>query len=103
MSKMTGCSIKQLLQPPNILKTNEDHKDEKLETIQTILDDIKMSGHATQNLSIWKKILLSGVNSEHKDLPKFAEDTNSHLFGEESVHSLKVPKENIVCRQSNLR
>ena len=51
MSKMTDCFIKQLLQLPNILKTNEDHKDKKLKTIQTILDNIKMSGHATQNLS----------------------------------------------------
>ena len=92
MSKMTGCFIKKLLQLPNILKTNEDRKDEKLETTQTILDDIKMSGHATRNLSIWKKTLLSGVNSKHKDLPKFAENTNSHLFGEESVHSLKRAK-----------
>ena len=47
---MTGCFIKLLSQLPNILKTNGDHKDEKLEAIQTILDGIKMSGHATQNL-----------------------------------------------------
>ena len=33
-----------------ILKTNGDHKDEKFEAFQTILDGIKMSGHATQNL-----------------------------------------------------
>ena len=43
---MTGCFINLLSQLPNILKTNENHKDEK-------------------------------------DLAKFAEDTNSHLFGEE--------------------
>ena len=30
-------------------------------------------------LSIRKKILLSGVSSEYKDLAKFAEDTDSHL------------------------
>ena len=47
---MTRCFIKLLSQPPNILKTNGDHIDEKLEAIQTILDDIKMSGHANQNL-----------------------------------------------------
>ena len=41
MSKMTGCFIKLLLQLPDILKTNGDHKDEKLEAIQTILDDIR--------------------------------------------------------------
>ena len=46
---------KTTLQFPNILKTNGDHKDEKLEAIQTILDGIKMSGHATQNQSIRKK------------------------------------------------
>ena len=50
MSKMTGCFIKLLSQLPNLLKTNGDHKDDKLEAIQTILDGIKMSGHATQNL-----------------------------------------------------
>ena len=90
---MTGCFIKLLSQLPNILKTNGDHKDEKLEAIQTILDGIKMSGHATQNLvSIRKKFLLSGVSSEHKDLAKFAEDTGSHLFGKELEDSLKKAK-----------
>ena len=48
MLKMTGCFIKILSQLPNILKTRGDHKDEKLEAIQTFLDGIKMSGHATQ-------------------------------------------------------
>ena len=81
MSKMTGCFMKSLSQLPNILKTNGNHK-EKLEVTQTILDGIKMSGHANQNLvSIRKKFLLSAVSSEYKDLPKFAEDTNSRLFG----------------------
>ena len=66
ISKMTGCFIK-LLSLPNILKTNGDHRDEKLEEIQTILDGIKMSGHTTQNLvSIRKKFILSGVSSEYK-------------------------------------
>ena len=46
--KITGCFIKLLSQLPNILKTNADHKDEKLEAIQTFLDGIKLSGHATQ-------------------------------------------------------
>ena len=56
MSKMTGCFIKLLSQLPNILKINGDHKNEKLEVIQTILDGIKTSGHANQNLvSIRKK------------------------------------------------
>ena len=69
MSKNIGCFIKLISQLPNILKTNGYHKDEKLEAIQTILDGIKMSGHATQNLvSIRKKLLLSGVSSEYKDL-----------------------------------
>ena len=90
MSKMTGCFIKLLSQLPNILKTNGDHKDEKLEAIQTILDGIKMFGHANQNsVSIRKKFLLSGVSNEYKDLAKFAEDTNSHLFREELEDSLK--------------
>ena len=82
-----------LSQLPKILKTNGDHKDKKLEAIQTILDDIKMSGHATQNLvSMRKKILLSGVSSEYKDLAKFAEDTNSHLFREKLENSLRKAK-----------
>ena len=52
-----------------------------------------MPGHANQNLvSIRKKFLLSGVSSEYKDLAKFAEDTNSHLFGEELEDSLKKAK-----------
>ena len=91
MSKMTGCFIKLLSELPNILKTNGDHKDEKLGVIQIILDGIKMSGHANQNLgSIRKKFLLSGVSSEYKDLAKVAEDTDSHLFGEELEDSLKM-------------
>ena len=90
MSKMTSCFIKLLSQLPNNLKTNGDHKDEKLAVIHTILDGIKMSRHANQNLvSIRKKLLLSGVNSEYKDLDKFAEDTHFHLFGEELEDSLK--------------
>ena len=90
MSTITGCFIKLLSQLPKILKTNEDHKHEKLEGIQTILDDIKMSGHATQNLvSIRKKFLLSDVSSECKNLAKFAEDTDCHLFGEELENSLE--------------
>ena len=48
MLKMTGCFIKLLSQLLNILKTNGDHKDEKLEVIQTFLDSIKRSGHAIQ-------------------------------------------------------
>ena len=50
MSKRNGCSTKLLSQLPNILKTYGDYKDENLEAIQNILDGIKMSGHATQNL-----------------------------------------------------
>ena len=93
MSKMGGCFIKLLLQLPNILKTNGDHKDEKLEAIQTILMAWKFFGHATQNLeSIMKKFLLYGVSSEYEDLAKFAEDTDSHHFGEELEYSLKKAK-----------
>ena len=53
-----------------------------------------MSGHATQYnlLSIRKKFLLSGVSSEYKDLAKCAEDTYSHLTGEELEDSLKKVK-----------
>ena len=50
ISKMTGCFIKLLSQLNNILKTNGDNKDEKLEVIHTILDGIKMSGYANENL-----------------------------------------------------
>ena len=90
LSKMTGYFIKLLSQLPNIMKTNGDHKDEKLEAI---LDGIKMSGNATQNLvSIRKKILLSRVSSEYEDLAKFAEDTDSHLFWDELEDSLKKAK-----------
>ena len=82
------------------MKTNGDHKDEKLEVIHSILDGIKMSGHANQNLvSIGKKFLLSGVSCEYKDLAKFAEDIDSHLFGEGLEDSLK--KNIIVSRHSN--
>ena len=94
MPKMTDCFIKLLSQLPSILQTNGDYKNEKLEAIQTILDGLKMSGHAIENLkSIRKKILLSAIGNEFKDLTKFAEDTNSHLFREELENSLKKTKE----------
>ena len=48
ISKMTGCFKKLLSQLPNILKTNDDHKDEKLDVIQTILDGIKCLGMLTR-------------------------------------------------------
>ena len=65
MSKNTGCFIKLLSQFPNISKTNGYHKDEKLKAVQTILEGIKMSGHASQNLVlIRKKLLLSAFSSE---------------------------------------
>ena len=49
-----------------------------------------MSGHDNRNLvSIRKTFLLFGVSSEYKGLAKFAEDTYSHLFGEELEDSLK--------------
>ena len=93
MSKMTCYFIKLLSELPNVLKTNGDHKDKKLGVIQTILDGNKMSGHANQNLvAIRKKFLLSGVSSEYKDLTEFAEDSDSHLFGEELKDSLKKAK-----------
>ena len=53
---ITRCFIKLLSQLPSILKTNVDHKDENLEGIQTILDAIKMSRHATQHLLSIRKI-----------------------------------------------
>ena len=93
MSKMTGCFKKLLSQLPSILKINGDHNNEKLEIIQTILDGIKMSGHANQHLvSIKKKFLLSGVSSEYSYLARFALDTNSHLFAEELEDSFKRAK-----------
>ena len=48
-----------------------------------------------------KNFLLSGVSSEYKDLVKFAEDTDSHLFGEETEDSLK--EDIMVCRRSSLK
>ena len=98
MSKMTGCFIKLLSQLPNIwgqhLKTNGDHKDERLEAIQTILDVMKMSRHSTQDsVSIRKNFLLFCVSSEYNDLAKFAEDTYSH----------RIKEGIIVCRHSSLR
>ena len=47
-----------------------------------------MFENAYQNLlPISKKFLLSRVNSEYKDLAKFAEDRDSHLF-EEGIRRL---------------
>ena len=95
MSKMNGYFIKLLSQISHILKTNGDHKDEKLEVIQTILDGIKMSGHANQNfVSIRKEFWLSSVSSEYKDQAKFAEDTDSHLFWRELEDNLKKRQRN---------
>ena len=95
MSKMNGYFIKLLSQVSHILKTNGDHKDEKLEVIQTILDGIKMSGHANQNfVSIRKEFWLSSVSSEYKDQAKFAEDTDSHLFWRELEDYLKKRQRN---------
>ena len=95
LSKMTGCSINLLSELPNILKTDGDHKDEKLGVILTILDGIKMSGLANQNIVvIRKKFLLSSVSSEYKNLAKFAEDTDSHFHDleEKLEDSLKKAK-----------
>ena len=84
MCQKRSCSIKLLPYLTNILKTNEDLKDEKLEAIQISLDGIKMSGHATQSLLSKNQILLlPDVSSKYKNLAKFAEYTNSNLFGEE--------------------
>ena len=67
--KMTDYFIKLFSQLPNIVKTNGDLKDEKLEAIQTILDRMKILEHAKKNLHlIRKKLILSGVSSEYKDL-----------------------------------
>ena len=105
MIRITCCFVKLLLQLPNILKKNGGHIGEKLEAIQTILNCVKMPGHATQNLVlIRKKILLSGDSSENKDLAKFFEYANSYLNEQELEDTLKRPKESIiVCRHSNLR
>ena len=43
---MTGCFINLPLQFPNILDTNGKNETGKLETTQTLLDGIEMSGHA---------------------------------------------------------
>ena len=94
--KMTGCFIKLLSQLSNILKTSKDHKDEKLEAIQTFKRwhqiDRACNPMQPNLLSKRKKFLLSGVSSEYKDLAKFAEDTDPHLIGEELEDSLKKSK-----------
>lgn len=65
MCQKSSCSIKLLPYLTNILKTNEDLKDEKLEAIQISLDGIKMSEHATQSLLSKNQILLlPDVSSE---------------------------------------
>ena len=84
MSKMTGCLIKLLSQLPNILQTKGTTKMRSWRSL---------SGHANQNIvSIRKKFMLSGVSSEYKDLPRFAKDTDSHLFEEELEESLMKAK-----------
>ena len=105
MSKMTGCFIKLLSQLPNILKTNGVHKDEKLEAIQTILDGIKMSGHAPQTLvSIQKNSYYLGWAVNTRIWPSLLRTPTPISLGEELEDSLKKPKEGIiVCRHSNLR
>ena len=63
---MTGCFKTLLSQVPSVFKTIGDPKDEKLKAIQAVLDGIKMSRHATQNLiSIRKKLyyLVLAVNT----------------------------------------
>ena len=71
--------------------------------MKLIVDCVKMSGHATQNLVlIRKKMLLSSDSSENKDLAKFFEYANSCLNGQELEDTLKRPNESI-CRHSNLR
>ena len=93
MSKVAGCFIKLLSHLPNILKTNGDHNNEKLEAIQTILDGIKMSEHATQNLVSIRKnsyYLVLAVNTRiqlsllrtpsHKNPPRFNRDKPSKLI-----------------------
>ena len=73
--------------------------------MKLIVDCVKMSGHATQNLVlIRKKMLLSSDSSENKDLAKFFEYANSCLNEQELEDTLKRPNESIiVCRHSNLR
>ena len=57
--KMTDYFIKLFSQLPNIVKTNGDPKD----------DGMKILEHAKKNLHlIRKKLILSGVSSEYKDL-----------------------------------
>ena len=47
---------------------------------------------------------MSGVSSEYQDLTKLAEETDSHLIGEELEDSFKSTKEDfIVYRHSILR
>ena len=58
-----------------------------------------MQPNATKFTTNKEKILLSGV---YKDLTKFAEDTDSHLIGEELEDSLKGPKEDIIVSRHSI-
>lgn len=89
-SKVTACLIKLLVQLPEVFRSKSNDIERKTEVIQVVLDGLKLTGHGSQAINkLRKKYLLYGLSPEYKDLPKFAPDTDSHLFGEELEDSLK--------------
>ena len=95
-SKATASLIKLLQKLPDILqKQIKGHDDNSsiTEIIQIILDGLKMAGYGSQQMDVLRKrSLLAGVSREFRDLSKYAQDSESHLFGEEVEESLKKAK-----------
>ena len=86
MSKMTDCFIKQLSQLPNISETNEDNKNVKLKTIQTILDDIKTSEDTDSHLF---RDSLKKAKGKHYSLQAFKPKTNyPHASTKQKFHEI---------------
>ena len=71
----------------NILQKNGNDS-EKMETIQPVNDETKVVAHTKQKLNVWKKMCFF-FSKQCKDLLKFAEDADSHIFEEELEDSIK--------------
>ena len=83
---MTDCFIKQLSQLPNISETNEDNKNVKLKTIQTILDDIKTSEDTDSHLF---RDSLKKAKGKHYSLQAFKPKTNyPHASTKQKFHEI---------------
>ena len=71
---------------------SENRNKEKM-AIKTVINGLKLADHAGQALNKYrKKNFLAGVGEEYKDLPKYAKDSNTHLFGDDLGDSLKKAK-----------